>query len=296
MERFRLEEFLKQINMEVRIQNKERLEGNREVFKRGGLDKIHILSDFDGTLTYGKIDGHKSPSIISMLRDGKHLSEEYSRQAHALYDKYHVFEHDLGLPLEERKRLMSEWWATHNKLLIESGLSKADLQDIADNDQVRFRDGVGDFLDFTNEKNIPVVIMSASGCGDVIKMFFEKAGKNYPNIDYVVNQFEWDENGRAVAKKGPIIHSLNKSETVLRDLPAVYERVRERKNVIQLGDGLHDLDMVKGFDYENLINIGFDNTEGRSDLSEEYKRRFDVVLKGDGDFSYVDQFLRGLEK
>lgn len=281
-------------NMEIIVKNSEKLKEKKDIFKKEGLDKIHVLSDFDRTLTYGAIDGVKTPSIISMLRDGKHLSDDYARQAHALYDKYHVFENDIKLSETERKRMMMEWWNMHNKLLLESGLKKSDLQDIVEHGHVKFRDGVPMFLDFLNEKNIPLVIMSASGCGDAIEMFFEKIGRNYPNICYVTNQFEWDENGRAMAPKEPIIHSLNKDETVLSSLPEVYKKVEGRKNVILLGDGFNDLDMVTGFEYDNLLSIGFQNDKNdKADI--EYKNRFDVVLKGDGDFKYVDELFKDLE-
>lgn len=294
MEKNKPREKFKATGMEVFIKDPELLEQKKDIFKRAGLNNIHILADFDRTLTYGSVDGVKTPSIISMLRDGQHLSEEYAKQAHALYDKYHVFENDPKLSLEERKKMMSEWWHVHNKLLIESGLSKADLQDIVDHGHVRFREGVEDFLDSINEKNIPMVIMSASGCGDAIKMFFEKIGKEYKNIHYITNQFNWDENGKAVSTKEPVIHSLNKSEIVLSDAPAIYDAVKDRKNVILLGDSLGDLEMVNGFEYDNLMSIGFQNDK-RDKAGEEYENRFDVVLKGDGGFEYVGELVNNLK-
>lgn len=282
------------ISMKEIIKNPEKLKEKKDIFKAEGLDKMHILSDFDRTLTYGSVGGIKTPSIISMLRDGKHLSEEYARKARALYDKYHKYEIDLSLSEAERKKLMRAWWNTHNKLLVESGLSYSDLEDIVENGHVRFREGVEEFLDWTYQNNVPMVIMSASGCGDAIKLFFEKIGKDYPNIHYVTNQFEWDENGKAIAPKEPVIHSLNKDETVLSELPEVYKVVKDRKNVILLGDSLHDLGMIDGFEYDNLIRIGFQN-DVSANLNNEYEKKFDVVLKGDGDFEYVGKLIKDLE-
>lgn len=286
-------ENITQLNMREIIANPEGLKQKIEIFKQDGFDKMHILSDFDRTLTYGSVDGVKTPSIISMLRDGNHLSEEYAERAHALYDKYSKYEADMSISKVERKRLMREWWNTHNKLLVESGLTKADLEDVVENGHVRFREGVEDFLDFLHERNIPLVIMSASGCGDAVEMFFKKIGKDYINIKYVTNQFEWDEQGRAVAPKEPIIHSLNKDETVLSDLPVTYAQVKDRKNVILLGDGLHDLDMIKGFEYNKIISVGFQN-DPNSKKTEEYSSQFDMVLEGDGGFEEVNELMRNL--
>jgi len=276
------------------VANPERLKEKKEIFKTEGLEKIHILSDFDRTLTYGSVDGLKTPSIISMLRDGKHLSEEYARKARALYDQYHPIEMDVNISAEAKKKRLRQWWNAHNKLLVEEGLSKADLEDIVERGHVKFREGVEEFLDFLNKRDVPLVIMSASGCGDAVEMFFKKIGKDYPNIHYVTNQFEWDKNGRAVAAKEPVIHSLNKDETVLSDLPEIYKQVKKRKNVILLGDGLNDLDMVKGFEYDNLLSIGFQNDKNDK-AGIEYENRFDVVLKGDGDFGYIHELIKDLE-
>jgi len=147
-----------------------------------GANGLHFLSDFDGTLTYGTIDGVKTPSIISMLRDGKHLTEDYAAKAHALFDHYHPIELDLSISINEKKTAMRQWWDKHDRLLIESGLSKNDLADIVANGHLKFRDGAMEFLTLLNEKNIPLIIMSASGCGDAIPIFFEKNKLNFPNI------------------------------------------------------------------------------------------------------------------
>jgi len=54
------------------------------------------------------------------------------------------------------------------------------------------------------------------------------------NIKIISNDFEWDKNGKAINYKKPIIHSFNKSETVLKDRPEIYEKVKNRTNVILL--------------------------------------------------------------
>jgi len=63
-----------------------------------------------------------------------------------------------------------------------------------------------------------------------------------------------DENGKAIAVREPIIHSFNKDETVVKNFP-IYKDIKDRKNIILLGDGLGDAHMADGFDYENIIKI-----------------------------------------
>jgi cytosolic 5'-nucleotidase 3 len=178
--------------------------------------------------------------------------------------------------------------------LIKSGLRKSDLEDIVKNGHVKFREGVPEFLDFLLEHNIPLVILSASGCGDAIQLYFQKIGKDTPNIHYVTNQFNWDEKGRAISAKEPIIHSMNKDETVLKEVPELYKIIKGKKNVILLGDSVGDLGMIEGFDYDHLIKVGFLNFEYNK-FREDFKRYFDIVLEGDGDFNAVNQLIRDLK-
>lgn len=279
--------------MNLIIPNPENLEKLKSQIKAEGYQNLHILSDFDRTLTYGAVKGIKTPSIISMLRDGNHLTEDYAKKAHALFDKYHPIEVNPDIPLPEKKKAMQEWWETHNKLLVESGLSKSDLDDIVKNGHVKFREGIPEFLDFLHKNNIPLVILSASGCGDAIQMFFKKIKMDYSNIFYVTNHFNWDKKGRVISTAGPIIHSMNKDETILRKIPEVYSAIKNRKNVLLLGDSVGDLGMIEGFDYEHLLKIGFLNLDYDSSR-KEFEKNFDVVLEGDGDFNYVNELIRDL--
>jgi len=75
------------------------------------------------------------------------------------------------------------------------------------------------------------------------------------NISLIGNDFIRDEQGRAVGLKPPMIHSMNKSETVLKDFPEIYQRIHERKNVILLGDSPSDIQMIDGFEYDTLLKI-----------------------------------------
>jgi len=280
--------------MKTIIPNPENLARLKTEIKKTGYQNLHILSDLDRTLTYGVIDGIKTPSIISTIRDGNHLVPGYAEKARALFDKYNAIELDPNIDLVEKKRAMQEWWETHNKLLIDSGLSKSDLEDITKNGCVKFREGVPEFLDFLCENNIPLVIFSASVCGDVLPLFFQNIKRNYPNIFYVTNKFNWDDNGKAVSTKDPIIHCMNKDGIVLEKIPEVYEAIKDRKNIVLLGDSIGDLGMVEGFNYANLLTIGFLNPDYNSSSKKGYEENFNVVLEGDGDLSFINTLMREL--
>jgi len=279
----------------VVISNQEELERLKKTISKDGADRLHILTDFDRTLTKAFVDGKSTPSLVSVLRDGSYLTPDYAQKANELYDKYHPIEIDPKIPLREKKKAMCEWWITHFDLLIKSGLNKRDLERVVESQKVKFREGFSEFVDFLREYNIPLVIMSSSGLGgDIISMYLERVGKLYENTHIISNWYEWDEKGNAVGVKKPIIHTMNKDETLIQDFP-VFEKIKNRKNVLLIGDSLDDLGMIKGFDYDALIKIGFLNENIEENL-EYYKLNFDVIILNDFSMDFVNKLLREIVK
>lgn len=263
----------------------------KDEIRKGGAYQLHVLSDFDRTLTKAFVGGEKTPSIISELRSKNYISEVYSKKAHELFEKYHPIEIDLNISKKEKNEKMYEWWKKHFELLIKSGLNKTHLEKIIENGKIQFREGAGEFLDFIHEKNIPLVIISSAGLGkESISMFLKKQKKLYDNIHIISNEYKWGKNGNAVAIKEPIIHCLNKSEVSLQKLP-IYKDLKKRKNVLLLGDSIDDIGMIEGFDYNNLIKIGFLN-ENTGENLEQYKKNFDILILYDGTFGYVNKLLK----
>lgn len=277
--------------MAVIIPDKNQLQRTIEAMRADGVDRLHVLADFDRTLTYGSVNGVKTPSIISILRNGRYLKPGYDKKAHALFDKYNTIELDPKVPLKEKKQAMDTWWRTHKQLLIASGLNKTDLEEIVKDPLIKFRKGVDKFLDFLKQKNIPLVILSASGVGEALPLYFKNAKKNYNNIYFLINSFNWSENNYAQSIKEPVIHSLNKDETIVKDFPDVYKKIINRKNVLLLGDSIHDIDMLTGFDYDNLIKIGFLNYND-PELKILFTKNFDIIITADGNFDYVNDLIK----
>lgn len=133
--------------------------------------------------------------------------------------------------------------------------------------------------------------MSASGLGvEAIKFYLQQQNCFFSNIHIISNEFVWDKEGFATSVKQPIIHSLNKDETLLKDFP-FYNMVADRKNVILLGDNPDDIDMVVGFPYENLLTIGFWN-KPTSENQLVYEKSYDVLIKNDGSMTKVNEIIK----
>jgi len=277
------------------VSNPTKLENLKKSISEDGIENFHVLTDFDRTLTTSSVNGKKIPSLISILRDGNYLTPDYAEKANQLYDKYYPIEVNPNISMAEKKKAMNEWWTTHFDLLIKSGLDKKDIEDVVKSKKIKFRDGFSDFINILKKNNIPLVIMSSCGLGgNAISMCLKQEGKLYNNIHIISNLCKWDENGNAVSFKKPIIHIMNKDETVIQKFP-VFEIIKNRKNVLLLGDSLGDVGMVQGFDYNNLIKIGFLDENVEENL-ESFKANYDVLILNDSSMDYINKLLREVIK
>jgi len=275
----------------ILIPNQERLDSLIKNFKEQGKDKIHVLADFDRTLTKFAIKGEKITSLIAILRKENLLNDEYSKTVGELFDRYHPIEIDTKIPINEKKEKMAEWWRLHNDELIKHKLNKNNLEQVINSGKIQLREGTLEFLDLLHQQNIPLIIMSSSGLGTyTISKFLEKKSSLYDNIHIISNTFEFDQEGNVIKFDEPVIHSLNKDETVVKDFPEIFEQIKNKKNVILLGDNLEDIGMIEGFDYENLIKIGFLNENMEENLSE-FKKKFDAIILNDGDMDFVNGLM-----
>ncbi len=277
----------------VIIVNEQELEGKKAKIHSDGDKNLHILSDFDRTVTYGlNKEGKRTNTVISQLRsDPKYLGEEYQKKAEELFAIYHPIEIDTTIPLLEKKAKMQEWWEKHFELIAKVGLTKGLIKKVVEEKPLIFRNGTLDFLDYLNEKNIPLVFLSAAP-GDMLIKYLLKENMLFKNIQVISNLYEWDKEGRAIKIKEPIITSVNKDELSIIN-SSIYQKIKDRKNIILLGDELEDSFMAKGIDYKTIIKIGFLNEKVEENL-QKFKENYDIILTGDQDFNYVNKLIREL--
>jgi len=273
------------------ISNKKELEAKIKRISEQGKEKFHVIADFDRTLTKTFVNNKKSSTVIAQIRNGRYLTPDYAPRASALFDKYHPIEISSNIPEKEKKKKMHEWWRAHFDLLIECGMNKQVINDIINKSEIKFREGSSEFLEKLYRTKIPLIIMSA-GPGDMIKEHLRHDKIVYSNINIIANMFKFDKNGSVIGVEEPIIHSLNKHEIEVKNLP-IYNELLKRKNVLLLGDGLEDVGMISGFPYKNLIKIGFLNENIEENL-EEYKKVYDVIILNDGSFDYVNELVKKL--
>ena len=275
----------------ILIKDKKAFEQKLKKIKSDGKDSLHVICDFDKTLTKAFVKDQKTHTSIAQIREGCYLSEEYVKKSFALYDKYHPFEVNNKLSDEEKDKKMMGWWSSHLKLLVEEGMNRRVVEDIIKKKRILLRKGAEDFFKELHEKNIPLLIFSA-GVGDIIKGHLESKGLLYNNIHIISNFFDYDKNGRVKGYKSKIIHSFNKDEFAIKGTK-YFDMIKQRKNTILIGDSLGDIDMAKGLEHEVILKIGFlnKNIEKNKNI---YEKNFDAVILNDGPMDFVVSLIKDI--
>lgn len=245
-------------------------------------NNFYIVTDFDRTITAGD-----SESSWGVLSKNSNVSKEYIAERQKLYQKYRPIEIDLTLDYETKNKLMIEWWTNHINLFIKYKLKESLIKEVAKNPHImKFRDGAQDFLKTMYDKNIPIVIISA-GIGNFIKEFLIQNNALYDNI-YIVANFIKFEDGIATGISNNIIHSLNKNAINIPN--KVKEIIKDKENIVLLGDGIDDLKMISEDKKENTLKIGFLNENTEKDFNE-YAKVFDVVGHNNASFNELKEIF-----
>ena len=234
-------------------------------------DSIHVLTDFDRTITVGN-----SESSWSILAKSNLVPKEYVLERQKLFDYYRPFEIDENLDPAYKNTLMIEWWNKHIDLFVEYKLSESVINEAANNLRVmEFRKGAKEFLKKMYDRKVPIIIISA-GIGNFIEQFLIKNGCNFDNI-FIVSNFIKFKDGLAVGVSDNVIHSLNKNEVYLSD--RLVKNILGRKKAILFGDNIADIDMLENFDYKESITVCFVNNS-----SLKYQVAFKVynIICNDG--------------
>lgn len=273
------------------ISNPTEFERKKQQIKSGGVSKLHVLADFDKTLSKGFWNGEKRSSLVEIIRKHNYLTPAYAPRAYELFDIYHPFETDSHLSFDQKKAKMVEWWTMHVKWMGVSGMSRAMVEKIVSEQEFGPREGLRTFLDTLHSKSIPLLILSGS-VTDLIEGFLKKEGMLFPNMHVISNKYKFDETGRVIGYESHIVHSLNKDETIIKGTP--YEKMIEnRRNVLLLGDSLDDVLMVNGFDHDVVLKIGFLNHDVEKKLPA-FSEAFDVVITNDGPMDFVNAMITHL--
>ena len=225
-------------------------------------NNFFVLADFSKTFS-----SFSGPSTWSAVSKSGAMPAGYVEERQQLFDKYHPYEIDETLSLQEKNALLSEWWQKHMELFVKHGLTESVLESCIDQGMVTLRPGLKEFLADMKKRNVPVIILS-SGIGRLVEKALEIGECNFDNIKIIANNVKF-ENAVATKIETPFVHTYNKQDI---ELP----KLHTPSNMLLLGDKANDI--IKPEFVKNAINIGFLEDEAKL---EDYKKDFDVVCLGD---------------
>lgn len=239
----------------------------------------YVIADFDHTLTTAK-------STASMGIIPKFLGGECLNKRLALYEYYRPLELDYSLEPNEKQKIMKEWATKSFTVLSEFIKSQEMVRNSLKDANLYLKEGAKEFLKEMNEKDIPVIIMSA-GVGNIIEEFLKEKNCLYKNIYIVSNFFEF-YNGKSSFDLKNIIATSNKEYS--RIPKNVQDKIKDKKGCLLLGDLIEDIKMQKKENLKTTLTIGFldQNTE---DVIEKYNKNFDIVLTNYSNFNDVKNIL-----
>ncbi|XP_042753467.1 uncharacterized protein LOC111906958 isoform X2 [Lactuca sativa] len=287
----------------VVINDPKLLHQKKTAIRLAGPSKFQVIADFDNTLTKFWVDGFKGHSSHALLQQE---NPEYNAKRDELFNYYHPLEFDPEIPIDEKTKLMEEWWGKTHGLLIEGGLTYDAIRNSVAGAMIAFREGVVELFEFLEERDVPILIFSA-GLADIIEeVLRQKLHRTFKNVKIVSNRMKFDETGNLVAFTGKLIHSLNKNEHALDMAASLHDQlgeiddhvidsasVKKRTNVLLLGDHMGDLRMSDGLNYETRISVGFLNNNIENSL-DNYRKGFDIVYLDDAPMSGVVKLVSEL--
>lgn len=246
---------------------------------------LQIVADFDMTLTKFMVNGSRGKSSHRVIEDSEFLSDKYRNESKALFEHYYPIEISQTVPVEEKVKLMTEWWTKSHELIQREGLRQDFIKKMVSTPSIALREGAVELIKTAHDKAVPFHIFSA-GIYDVIHAYLEHLdlAKYGPHV--VSNMMEFDPNTHyLVGFKGSLIHTFNKNGMALRGSPG-WANIEQRKSVVLLGDSLTDVAMISGLESEVVLNIAFLNDRIAERLPE-FQQAYDVVLLNDAPCDFV---------
>uniref|UniRef100_A0A1E1WSJ8 5'-nucleotidase n=1 Tax=Pectinophora gossypiella TaxID=13191 RepID=A0A1E1WSJ8_PECGO len=273
------------------IRNKNELLEKINKIISDGHSKLQIVTDFDHTLTRHTTDsGTTVLTSFGMFRECPSVPQHYKDEDNRLSAIYKPIECDPFMSIEEKTQHMIDWYVAAHDILKDIVFPRSELMEIGKKMIDCFRRGVKDMMWWSQRQQVPVLVFSA-GLGECVLVALKAANFLLPHVKVVSNFLALDDNDKIVGIKGEVIHTYNKNETAIKNTE-YYEMVKDRSNVILMGDNIGDAGMAEGMEHcDVVIKVGFlgHNTD---DNLQNYLNKFDVVLVHEPSMDVVNAILK----
>ncbi|CAD6190958.1 unnamed protein product [Caenorhabditis auriculariae] len=270
---------------QVRIADPASMAAKMRQMVAAGNKKLLVISDFDFTLSrYANESGERLSTTHGVFDDNAaRVDPELGKKFDELRMKYYPIEFDPKLTVEEKIPHMEAWWGTSHGYIVQSGFTRAMIEDFVRKSRVVLRDGASELMQSMEAVGTPLVIFSA-GIGNVIEIFLrQKLGSVPRNVHFISNMILFDSNDKACAFSEPLIHTFCKNSSVIQKEASFFHQIAGRSNVILMGDSMGDIHMDVGVEKDGpTLRIGFYNGDVNDEASlDHYMAAYDIVLVHD---------------
>lgn len=275
----------------VHFRNQQELLEKLNKIIKDGHSNLQIVTDFDHTLTRHTLDNGKTVlTSFGMFRECPSVPQRYKDEDNRLAGIYKPIECDPVMSVEEKTKHMVDWYMAAHALLKSVKFPRNELMENAYKMIECFRVGVKDMMAWSQTQQVPVLVFSA-GLGESVVAALKAANFLLPHVKVVSNFLAMDDDDNIVGIKGEVIHTYNKNEAAIKNTE-YYEMVKERSNVILMGDNIGDAGMAEGMEHcDVIVKVGFLGHHAQSNL-DNYLAKFDIVLVDESSMDVVNAILK----
>jgi len=246
--------------------DQKRVEAKVKRFTTVGRGKMHILFDFDRTLTFNS----EGEDVTSWHILRSHLPQEGQKQYDSFFQKYRTLE--IQKKLTQADAIL--WWEQILSLAKEHEVNMMEVErDFLS--KANARPYAQELFRLCQETGIPTVILSA-GIADFINIWCSRYGIA-PKV-ILSTKLSIGEGGKITGwEEKTLVHVLNKKEMGHSELTRI--RTTHPFTVL-IGDGLEDANMIEGVDDVIRVRINDPRKDEPIDrLRKETFERFDLMIE-----------------
>lgn len=282
-------------NPSVIINDAKSVERKLQAMFQDGTSNLHLISDFDMTLTKYLVNGQRNTTSHAVLATSSRTPQLLKEKTDALYAEYYPIEVSHELTPQQKFPFMEAWWHKVHAVIVEAGLTRGDLEHMVREAPITWREGMPALVHACHQQGVPLLVFSA-GLADVILEVLSQSRMLTPNVHVISNKmvFSAAPPHRVEGFEEPVIHVFNKNEGALSAANVPYFReVAHRENVVLLGDSLGDLRMSEGMPHRTLLTVGFLNHDVPQ-LLPTYRQAYDLVLVDDAPMTLLHDLLTAI--
>uniref|UniRef100_A0A0N5A1C7 5'-nucleotidase n=1 Tax=Parastrongyloides trichosuri TaxID=131310 RepID=A0A0N5A1C7_PARTI len=263
----------------------------------GGTKNLTVISDFDYTISrYRDDNGNQNLTTHQIFKLGTEISNpNLGKKLIKYHNKYFPLEYSKDLTRDEKIPLMEEWWKLSQGAIAEERLHYDKITDIVMTNNIELRKNFCEFVKSLNLSNVPFIVFSA-GIGNVIDIILKKKMRlNENNIHIISNTMIFNHDNVCVNFSEPVIHTFSKNYTAIKENNPILNIVKNRNNVLLMGDSLGDVDMEINKNRKgNTLKVGYLNFD-INNLLQKYMNCYDIVCVDDQTMEIPQYILKIIE-